>query len=233
MKYVLILAGGMGIRMGNTDVPKQFIMIDDIPIIMYTIKQFLGIPNINKIVVVVPEHFKEYLNGLIKKNNYSNVITVVGGSTRYESILNGCLYINNNLKNDKDTSIISHDAVRPFVSKQIINEHLNLINYYSAVDTVIPIVDTIVEIDGGKVINIPDRSRYFMSQTPQSFNLNEYLQLCSNVTNEEKEKLTDVCKIYYLRNKKIGYVVGETSNFKITTPIDLELAKSLIKKRKY
>lgn len=233
MKYILILAGGTGSRMGNTEVPKQFIEIDNIPIIMYTIKQLNSVPNINKMLVVIPEHFKEYLDNLLKKNNYNNVITIIGGTTRYESILNGCSFISNNLNSDSETIILSHDAVRPFVSKQIIDDHLNLINFYSAVDTIIPIVDTIVEIDAGKVTNIPDRSRYFMSQTPQTFKLNEYLELCSSLLPDEKEKLTDVCKIYYLKKKKIGYVMGETSNFKITTPIDLELAKSLIKKKKY
>ena len=73
-----------------------------------------------------------------------------------------------------------------------------------------------------------------MSQTPQTFMLQQYLDLCSELTPEEKEKLTDVCKIYYLKNKKIGYTMGDTSNFKITTPVDLELAKVLIhKKRKF
>lgn len=233
MKYVLILAGGVGSRMGNTDVPKQFIEIEHIPIIMYTIKQFYNIQDINKIIVVIPEAWKEYFDSQLKKNNYSNVITVTGGLTRYESVLNGCEYINNNLKNDPDTIIMSHDAVRPFVSKNIIEEHLNVINYYSAVDTIIPVVDTIVKLDGAKVVDIPDRTNLFMSQTPQTFMLHEYLDLCSGLTLKEKEKLTDVCKIYYLRDKKIGYTIGDTSNFKITTPIDLELAKSLIKKRKF
>ena len=76
MKYVLILAGGSGSRMGNTEVPKQFIKIDDIPIIMYTIKKFYSIPMFNKIVVVIPEDYKKYLDDLLRKNGFSNVITV-------------------------------------------------------------------------------------------------------------------------------------------------------------
>lgn len=233
MKYVLILAGGVGSRMGNTEVPKQFIEIEHIPIIMYTIKQFYNVQGINKIIVVIPEAWKEYFDTQLKKNNYSNVITVTGGLTRYESVLNGCEFINNNLNNDKDTIIMSHDAVRPFVSKSIIEEHLNVINYYNAVDTIIPLVDTVVKLDAGEVVDIPDRTNLFMSQTPQTFILHEYLDLCGKLTDSEKEKLTDVCKIYYIKNRKIGYTMGDASNFKITTPIDLELAKSLIKKRKF
>ena len=232
MKYVLILAGGIGSRMGNTEVPKQFIEIEHIPVILYTIKQFYNIQGVNKIIIVIPDNWKDYLDNLLKKNNYSNVITVIGGATRYDSVLNGCEYINNNLKNNNQTVIVSHDAVRPFISKQIIEEHLNIIKYYDAVDTIIPIVDTIVKLDGGKVADIPDRTNFFMSQTPQTFMLHEYLDMCDDLTSNEKEKLTDVCKIYYLKNKRIGYTMGDPSNFKITTPIDLELAKSLIKKKK-
>ena len=231
MKYVLILAGGVGSRMGNTDVPKQFIEIEHMPIIMYTLKRFYNIRGINQIIVVIPNDWKEYFDSLLKKNNFNNVITVVGGPTRYESVLNGCIFINNNLKNNDETIIMSHDAVRPFVSNKIIEDHLNIINYYNAVDTLIPVADTIVKLDGGNVTDIPDRTNLYMSQTPQTFKLNEYLELCETLTPIEKEKLTDVCKIYYYKKKPIGYTVGDTSNFKITTPIDLEVAKSLIKKR--
>lgn len=232
MKYVLILAGGSGSRMGNTEVPKQFIKIDDIPIIMYTIKKFYSIPMFNKIVVVIPEDYKKYLDDLLRKNGFSNVITVIGGSTRYESVLNGCKFILNNLKNDDETIILSHDAVRPFVSRKIIDDNMNVIDYCSAVDTIVPVVDTIIKIDAGKVYSIPNREELYMSQTPQTFRLHEYIQICDELSEDEKQKLTDVCKVYYYRNKKIGFSLGEYSNFKITTPFDLEVARDLIKRKK-
>lgn len=230
MKYVLILAGGVGRRMGNTSVPKQFIMIDDIPIILYTIKQFYVVPYFNKIIVVIPEDYKKYLDDLLKKNNYSNVITVVGGDTRYESILKGCTFIKEKLKNDEKTIVVSHDAVRPFVSRSIIDENVNLMNHYCAVDTILPVNDTIIELDAGRVVNILDKKILFRSQTPQTFRLHEFMNLCSELTSEETMKLADACKIYYIKNIDVGKAVGDESNFKITTPFDLDVARSLVKK---
>ncbi len=236
MKYVLILAGGLGRRMGATEVPKQFITIDDVPIIIYTIRQFYSLPQFDKIIAVVPEAYQKYIDDLLKKNNLSNVITVIGGSTRYESILRGCQHIKDNLDNDDKTIVLSHDAVRPFVSKQIIEEHLRVIEYsdrYCAVDTIIPMAnETIIKLIAGRVEDIPNTDCYFRSQTPQTFKLHEYMDLCSNLKPEEKEKLKDVCKIYYLKNKTIGYVVGDEINIPINTPYDLEYARSLVKKLK-
>lgn len=232
MKYALILAGGRGTRMGKTEVPKQFLKIDDIPIIIYTIKQFYNVPGINKIIAVIPKHYQEYLDKLLKKNNLTKVITVVGGSSRYESVLNGCIYIKDMLKSDEETAVISHDAVRPFVSREIINDHINAINFYRAVNTIIPIADTIIELDAGRVVNIPDRRRFFLSQTPQTFYLLEYLQLCSSLSDEAKETVTDICDIYYLNNINVGPSIGETSNFKITTSTDLEFANKIVQKEK-
>lgn len=228
MLCALILASGTGSRMGNTTMPKQFLNIGTKPIIIHTIEQFLLIKEINKIVVTVSNEWKSHLEDLLKKYDINDVHIVQGGKDRHESVINGCKYIKNMFDVD-DATIISHDAVRPFITRRIIEDNIKLIKDYDAIDTVIPATDTIVEVKHDIISNIPERKVMFQGQTPQTFKLKGFLEICENLSDDEKSILTDVCKVYYFKNKKIGYVFGETYNFKITTKFDLNIANSIVK----
>lgn len=228
MLCALILASGTGSRMGNTTMPKQFLNIGTKPIIIHTIEQFLLIKKIDKIVVTVSNEWKSHLEDLLKKYDINDVHIVQGGRDRHESVINGCKYIKN-MFDVEDATIISHDAVRPFITRRIIEDNIKLIDEYDAIDTIIPATDTIVEVKYDIISNIPERKVMFHGQTPQTFKLKEFLKICENLSDDEKSILTDVCKVYYLKNKKIGYVIGETYNFKITTKFDLNIANSIVK----
>ena len=106
---------------------------------------------------------------------------------------------------------------------------IDKIKNYDAIDTVIPATDTIVEVDDDIISNIPIRSKMFQGQTPQTFRLKELVSIYNSLSNEEKEILTDACKIYTLKNKRVGYVKGEIYNLKITTKFDLNVAHSIVK----
>ena len=229
MIYALILGSGIGSRMGNTTLPKQFLKIGNKPIIIHTIEQFILSTRVNKIIVVVSSDYENYLKDLFKEYKLNNIDIVIGGSDRSSSMINGCNYILDNYAVNDNDIIITHDAVRPFVTVRIINDNIDKIKNYDAIDTIIPATDTIVEVDDDIISNIPIRSKMFQGQTPQTFRLKELVSIYNSLSNEEKEILTDACKIYTLKNKRVGYVKGEIYNLKITTKFDLNVAHSIVK----
>lgn len=235
MIYAEILAGGSGKRFGNKDLPKQFMMLSDKPIIIHTIEQFVINKDIDKIIVCTPKNWISYTEDLIKKyiNNIDNIEVVEGGSSRNESMMNGCRFIKEKYGLKKDDIIITHDAVRPFINQRIIEDSIKVGKKNSAVDTVIPATDTIIKSEDGKLISdIPDRSTLYYGQTPQTFNIIELMKLYESLTLDEKNILTDACKIFVLKGKPVKMIEGETFNIKITTVFDLKLADSIVMVRK-
>ena len=229
MNFGGILAGGSGTRMGKTDLPKQFLMLGEKPIIIHTIEQFLISASIDEIIVAVPQNWISYTQDIIEKYCKSDRIHIIqGGSNRNETIMNVCYYIKENFK-EEENIVVTHDAVRPFVTQRIIKDNVELCKKYGATDTVIPAVDTIVESEDGSVISaIPVRSQMYQGQTPQSFKVKEFIEQNEALTKEEKEILTDACKVYVLKQKPVGLVLGEEYNMKVTTKYDLKLASLML-----
>ncbi len=234
MIYGEILAAGNGNRMGNTEMPKQYLLIGEKPIIIHTLEQFVLNPNINKIVVCCPKDWVAYTKEIIDKYNLSdsNIDIVIGGATRNETLINGCKHIKDTYGLSKNDFIITHDAVRPFINQRIINDNIKMVKKYGAVDTVIPAIDTIVEsTDSEFVSNIPFRNLMFQGQTPQSFNIIKLMDLYFSLTEEEKATLTDTCKIFTLKGEKVKIVLGEPYNLKITTLYDYTIANAIVRER--
>lgn len=233
MIYAQILAGGKGTRMGNTDMPKQFLMLGTKPIIIHTIEQFLINSKFSKILVACPKDWVSYMNDLLDKYlPNSKVIVIEGGTTRNETIMNGCKYIEDKYGLNDDDIIVTHDAVRPFITPRIIDDNIDGMNDYDAVDTVIPATDTIVESKNGDIISdIPNRAYLYQGQTPQSFNIKKLINIYKSLTEDEKSILTDACKIFSIKKKKVKIVRGETYNIKITDIHDLKIANAILMER--
>ena len=234
MIYAEILAGGSGTRMGNTDLPKQFMMLGSKPIIIHTIEQFFISGKFDKILVCCPSKWLTYANDLIEKYfpQKSNIILVAGGSDRNETIMNGCKYIEKNFGLKDDDIIVTHDAVRPFITQKIIENNIETCKKFGATDTVISAIDTIVESKNNDTISsIPKRDTMYQGQTPQSFKIKELMTLYNELNKEEKQVLTDACKIYILKNKTVKLVPGEVFNIKITTMHDLKIANAILMER--
>lgn len=229
MNFGGILAGGIGTRMGRTDLPKQFLMLGEKPIIIHTIEQFLISPVIDNVIVAVPENWISYTQDIVDKYCKDDRINIIkGGNSRNTTIMNICEYISKNFKEDGNI-VVTHDAVRPFVTQRIIKDNVELCRQYDAIDTVIPAVDTIVESKDGNVIsNIPIRNEMYQGQTPQTFKVKDFMQEYEDLTEEEKQILTDAAKVYVLKQKKVGIVMGETYNMKVTTKYDLKLANLML-----
>lgn len=231
MTYGVILAGGIGSRMGG-DKPKQYLTIKGKPIIIYTIEKFLVVPEFEKVIVLCPKQWVEHTKNLIEKHiapAKDRVAVIEGGSTRNETIMNAVKLIENEGNLNDDTIIVTHDSVRPFVTHRIIEENIKAAKKFGACDTVVPATDTIVEaIDNATISNIPDRSKMYQGQTPQSFKALKLKNMYESLTDEEKDILTDAAKIFVIKGEKVALVQGETYNMKITYPYDLRVAKSLL-----
>lgn len=231
MIYAAILAGGIGSRMAS-EKPKQYINIGGKPIILHTIEKFCLCSEFEEILILCPKDWIEYTKGLIAKHiSPSDRIKVIeGGNTRNETIQNAISYIEASGNLDEDTVIVTHDAVRPFVTYRIIKDNIEAAVNYGACDTVVPATDTIVASEDGDIISaIPDRAKLYQGQTPQSFNALKLQKLYRSLTEDEKDILTDAAKIFVIKGEPVKLVKGETYNVKITYPYDLTVAEGLLK----
>ncbi|WP_053360608.1 2-C-methyl-D-erythritol 4-phosphate cytidylyltransferase [Bacillus sp. FJAT-27251] len=234
MIYAEILAGGKGTRMGNINMPKQFLTINSRPIIIHTIEKFLLNDRFDKIIVVSPKEWINHTKDIIKKHigPIDHIVVVEGGKDRNESIMSGIRYIENTFGINDDDVIITHDSVRPFLTHRIIEENIDAAIQYGAVDTVIEAIDTIIQSEDGETIsNIPVRDEMYQGQTPQSFNIQMLVKHYNSLSDEQKKILTDACKICALKGEKVKLVKGEVFNIKVTTPYDLKVANAILQER--
>jgi len=231
MIYAEILAGGKGSRMGNINMPKQFLTLNNVPIIIHTIEKFLLNDRFEKILVIAPKEWINHTYNILNKHiqEIDRVIVIEGGYDRNDSIMSGVKYIEDNFGLNEDDIIVTHDSVRPFLTHRIIEENIEAALKFGAVDTVIEAIDTIIQSDDKDVITeIPIRDTMFQGQTPQSFNIKKLVKHYSSLLEEEKKILTDACKIFTIKGDKVKLVKGEVFNIKITTPYDFKVAKAFI-----
>lgn len=228
----MILAGGKGSRMGNVERPKQFMEIGGKPIIVHTIEKFAIHAEFDRIIVLSPQAWITHTNDLIRKYvpmMSDRLVVLQGGATRNETIMNGIRYIDENGDLDDDTIIVTHDAVRPFVTRRIITENIQAAIEFGACDTVIPATDTIVEsTDHSFISSIPERADMYQGQTPQSFKAKKLREIYDNLTVAEREILTDACKILVMKGERVQLIEGDVTNIKITYPSDIRMAESFL-----
>jgi len=229
MKYksvVVILAGGSGERF-KSEIPKQFFKVGGKTIIEHTIEIFEEYNNIDDICIVVNPNFKEQLKTILKRNNYKKIISVLdGGKTRQESSRIALFA----LKNNNYKYILTHDAIRPLLSTEIIDRILEALKRYKSVDVAIPTADTIIKVDENMIIkDIPNRKYIMRGQTPQGFDFNTLLKAHQIALNEGFESSPDDCYLVLRYNLADTYVVvGSEDNIKITYQIDIHLLDKLL-----
>ena len=232
MIFAGILAGGVGRRMQNGDLPKQFLMLGEKPIVIHTVEAFLANSRIDKLYIGVPAVWCGYTETLIDKYirfRREDVVVCEGGEDRNGTIMNIIGSIEAEYGCSEEHYIVTHDAVRPFVSSRIINENIDAVIKYGATDTCVSAVDTIVESRDGTLISaIPERRLMYQGQTPQSFRITLLKDLYAALDEEEKKILTDACKICVIKNTPVYIVEGDVSNMKITTVPDYKMAAALL-----
>ena len=232
MIYAGILAGGTGSRMGITDMPKQFLDLGGRPILIHTVEKFLLVHEIQKIVLGFHPDWVNYTEDLVVlylASYKDRILVVEGGSDRNSTIENIILAIDKVQPLTDEDIIVTHDSVRPFVSLKTIQENIELAKSHDVVDTVVEATDTIVQsLDNTFITDIPERQYLYQGQTPQTFKMKDFLALYHDLSDQQKEVLTDACKIFVINGKKVALAKGEYSNIKITTITDLKIARGMI-----
>jgi len=225
-KYVIIVAGGKGLRMGY-DLPKQFIPIEGKPILMHTLESFYNWDSDVQIILVLPEDHQDYWRMLCKEIGCTITHHIVnGGETRFHSVRNGLEFLSEELgiSPEREKALIAiHDGVRPFTGPEVIENCFASAEQEGNAIPVIPIIDSLREItdEGSRPV---DRSHFYAVQTPQVFHsdviMNAYTQPYSPL-------FTDDASVVEAFGESIHMVPGNRENIKITSPFDLLIAKAL------
>lgn len=228
MNTAIILAGGVGSRMG-VDRPKQFLMVQDKPIISYCLDIFQKHSEIDSIVIVVSEQWQDFTEEYVQKYGVTKVKGYApAGKSRQHSIYNGLKCID---KNVPDTDIvIVHDAARPLVSDQIISDCIKGATDYDGAMPVISVKDTVYQSKDGQEIGcLLKRSELFAGQAPESFKFRKYFDIHNQVTDEEIGATAGSSEIAYRHGMEVRMVKGSERNLKITTIEDLETFETILK----
>lgn len=232
MIYGAILAGGKGLRMEKADLPKQYLRLGNQPIIIITLKKFLNCSRFDKIYVACHRDWLDYMKELIKEflseEQHKKVVVIEGGRERIDSFTNIMnVVINANGINDDDI-LICHDSVRPFVRSYMIEDCINITLKEKLAQVVIPVADTIFTSDKeGFITNTLPRNTLYQGQTPTGFQVKLLNKVLSEVSEEDKSKSTGTTQLFMHLGYSIGIIKGHTSNFKITTDHDLDVANKL------
>ncbi|EPR6318771.1 D-ribitol-5-phosphate cytidylyltransferase, partial [Escherichia coli] len=224
----VILSGGMGARFGGT-LPKQFTKLAGKAVIEYTVEAFEKSLNIDEIIIVSHPSYVDLIWKFVKKNQWKKVTKVFnGGKERFDSTYSALQGLEGE---DNNSNILLHDAVRPLINESIINNCIDALRNFEAVDVVIPSADTLVEVyDDGCISNIPNRAVMRRGQTPQAFKLGTLKQAYQRAINAQRFSFTCDCGVVrsMVPGVRVATVVGAESNMKVTHPIDLFIAEKLL-----
>lgn len=218
MDYIIIVAGGKGLRMGS-DIPKQFLPIGGKPVLMRTLERFREYSADLQIILVLPKTQQDYWQELCKKYKFDVKYQLAnGGETRFHSVQNGLALI----PDDAEGVVGVHDGVRPFPSIEVIRNCYETARTKQAVIPVTPVVETLRHIPTQKNVL---RSDYCLVQTPQCFDI----QLLKAANKQPySESFTDDASVVEAYGHEVGMVDGNRENIKITTPFDLIMAEALL-----
>ncbi len=211
---VIITAGGIGKRM-NLSLPKQFIVINEKPLLMYTIEKFYHFDPKFQIIITLPDEWKEYWEALIVENKFNIPHRVVsGGEERYHSIKNALSYCYGDY-------VWIHDGVRPLVNEKTLNSCVKAIRKHDAVIPIIAVPDSLRRVQGSQSNAVP-RSEYVFVQTPQCFKRDVILKAYNIPFSPE---ITDDASLVEQSGVEIKCVQGNLENIKITNKFDVKFAE--------
>lgn len=219
---VIIVAAGSGVRLG-TKTPKAFVKINGLPLLEYSLKAFQGCKGINEMILVKPPSHR--INGSSLFDKYPKLTAIVsGGKERLDSVRAGI-----NMISPDSGIVLIHDAARPLIEPGQIESVIRMVKKHGAAVLASPVTDTIKKVSSGRITGTLDRSQLWKAQTPQGFKTSV---LGKSHFNQKNTAVTDDSQLVEMMNGKVYIVPGDDKNIKITTPIDLEIATWLLKKKK-
>ncbi len=230
MNYAVILSGGVGSRMRQDGFPKQYIEIYGKPILIYTLERFNNNALVDKIIIVAAEQWREKIFEWIDIYGINKFVEIANaGNTRQESILNG-LEVCAKYSVESSDNVIIHDAVRPLLSDLLISKCLSALKNSEGCMPVLPINDTVYQsLNGNEITNLLDRKTLFAGQAPEAFHLHRYLEINRFATKTELANIRGSSEIAYKNGLDVTLIAGEEMNFKLTTPVDLERFKAILR----
>lgn len=224
MKIIAIIAaGGQGKRIAG-NLPKQFLMLKDKPILAYTVEKFERCELIDEIILVVPEDYLAYCSqAIVDKYGFKKVRKVTcGGKERQDSVYLG-------LKACPNTTsiVVVHNGVRPLISVDKISESIRICEKKKAVVLAMPVKETVKRVEQGNIITTLDRDKIWLIQTPQTF---EYKLIMDAYQKAEKDNFvgTDDSALVERLGHEVTVLEGDYKNIKITTIEDLQIAEKLL-----
>ncbi len=218
MNAAIILSGGTGTRMGS-DIPKQYLEAGGKPVIAYCISVFESSADIDGIVVVAAAEYRDLIRSL-----FSDEKKFLGfadpGANRQLSILSGMNVLRPVM--GPDDHVIIHDAARPLITCELISGITEALKTGEAVLPVLPVKDTLYEVENGRVTGNLDRSRVCAGQAPEGFRFGAYLKAVESLLPERILDISGSMQPAVIAGMDIVCIPGDERNFKITTPADLE-----------
>lgn len=228
MNIALIFAGGVGKRMNSKDRPKQFLLVHGKPIIVHTIELFEYHEQIDGIVVVCVKDWIPYMEEMKYRYRLDKIGKIVpGGETGQLSIYNG-LYAAEGLYGANGNILLIHDGVRPLINEKTITDNIESVKANGSAITCKLATETVILVDkDSKVCEVPSREASRMAQAPQSFWLNDILEVHRRALADGQRNMIDSCTMMRTFGKELSVVIGPTENIKITTPDDFYTFRAL------
>lgn len=233
MNIAIIFAGGVGQRLNNGEnsTPKQFLKINDKPIIIRTLELFQTHKDIDKIYISIHPDYYEYMQDLVKYYYITKTAGIVnGGKTGQESIYNALKLAQK--ENPQDSIVLIHDGVRPNITEEVITKNIECTKKNGNAITCTSCFETILISENGiNPEHVPYRKDTYSAQAPQTFHLGEVIEAheITRKTNPNYTDIVDTCTLYKTLNKKTFMVKGNRGNIKITTIEDLYILRALIR----
>ena len=235
MNIAIIFAGGVGKRMKTNGIPKQFLEINEIPIIIHTLNIFNNTEQIDAIIIACVNTHIDYLKKLIEQYKISKVKGIVnGGRTGQESIINALEQAKEISVSDSDIVLI-HDGVRPIIDSKLIIDNIKCVKKYGTSITCLKQRETtIISKSHENVEEITNRDETYVARAPQSFYLDDIVEAERKSLKNGDIECIDSCSVMkkYGKYKNPHIVLCSNDNIKITTPEDYYIAEALIQQRK-
>ncbi|MCR5576750.1 MAG: 2-C-methyl-D-erythritol 4-phosphate cytidylyltransferase [Oscillospiraceae bacterium] len=231
MTIAILIAGGSGARMGQ-DIPKQFLTVNERPIIVYTLEAFEKHPEIDVITVVCIEGWERVLWAYAKQFNITKLKYVVpGGKNGQDSIRNGVYEMEKHFS--PQDIVLIHDAIRPMVSAEIISDNIRVAREYGNATTVIPCAEAMLQTDDGRLSteSFP-RDRLKRTQTPQAFHLGDICDLHRRALEAGITNSVASCTLKIEMGEQVFFSMGSEKNLKLTTVEDIDIFKALLETKR-
>ena len=227
MNIALIIAGGSGNRM-HQDIPKQFITVNERPVIVYTLEAFEKHPEIDSIAVVCIEGWDQVLWAYARQFNITKLKYVIpGGKNGQDSIRNGVFELEKHF--DPEDYVLIHDAIRPMVSAEVISDNIRVAREYGNAIAVIPCAEAMMQTEDGIVsVGSYPRDRLKRTQTPQAFRIGDICELHRRALERGITNSVASCTLKIEMGEQVFFSAGSEKNIKLTTVEDIDIFKALL-----